>query len=106
MGVRALLEAGCAKDQASNKGKIPLALLEYDLLCDLLEEAHAGDQPGHNGITPLFLAAAAGRSEMVCALLNAGCSKDQPAALGVTPLVAATAAGHAEVTRVLLDAGC
>ncbi|MBM4362248.1 MAG: ankyrin repeat domain-containing protein [Deltaproteobacteria bacterium] len=56
------------------------------------------------GLTPLHLAAAAGRWRAVDTLVERGAKVDAADAVGATPLMLAAAAGHDSVVRELLEA--
>ena len=58
-----------------------------------------------NGVTPLELAAGAGRAEAVRVLLDGGARVDRKNASGVTPLIWAVHGGNVEAVRLLVRAG-
>eukprot|EP00891_Asterochloris_glomerata_P003486 jgi/Astpho2/3486/gw1.00056.19.1_t len=60
---------------------------------------------GHDGTTPIFLAAEKGHAEMVEVLFMHGASHRVSTVDGTTPLHAAASSGQSDVVRVLLGVG-
>lgn len=63
------------------------------------------DQRGQMGVTPLFIAATRGQSEIARILLNQGANVSAVSEYGLSALALAAHEGHLGVTRVLIEAG-
>ena len=71
----------------------------------LLDRGAAVDARNSEGITPLYIAAQYGRTEVAALLLWRGAAVDALAVDDSTPLHIASEEGHADVCRVLLQHG-
>ena len=73
----------------------------------LLEQGASVDSTARrlNGVTPLHLAAFAGRAEVVRLLLESGASVHAVDRAANTPLHLSATAGHVAVSRLLLERG-
>jgi ankyrin repeat protein len=99
-----------ALDHAADAGSV--AAVEYligqgldpDRRSAFITQGHG--YPRSEGLTPLSLAARAGRQEVVETLLRLGAHVDAPTASGHTPLLIAVFSGQSpELVAALLDAG-
>ena len=95
--LKILLDAGAAADQCGLDGWTPLLEAAYrnNVVCasELVRRGADVNRPDRSGVVPLYVAAAAGRTELVHLLVQAGGDLILPVGRS-SPLLAAASAGH------------
>eukprot|EP00929_Paragymnodinium_shiwhaense_P074969 TRINITY_DN38339_c0_g1_i1.p1 TRINITY_DN38339_c0_g1~~TRINITY_DN38339_c0_g1_i1.p1 ORF type:complete len:1321 (-),score=384.28 TRINITY_DN38339_c0_g1_i1:624-4586(-) len=98
---------------AARRGVMPpttlIEMARTGTAADIFKHMQSGeddvDLKDGNGMTPLIVAASAGRTEVVRTLCTAGANVDVPDSGGCTALHQAARGGHADVVRCLCAAG-